>query len=486
VTAHAFWGLELTAATRWAGADPADAYSADLGWWARQLRPGPQAPRLELRVEPDRTLLLGRVSAADRHTADRFAVTAREVALDLPGHVRARILQEGGELERAVQPPWRPAAAVGVVKHVIRERALRHPDVGYSAVQPFNAGPPASGSQTPAELLASSPAATMLSCLLVPSRMPAGLAARLQQLAAEFDELAQPKHVPPGIYGAGHTLPAEPFASTGSALFRDAAVRYHDSAFRFRAVVATAGWLDPAVVDSLANSISPYPLAPPLLPIRAEHPLRGLMPARLPSVRDDLPPPASLSAQLTELADPAEAAAIARLPVPTAPRRLGRDGPEVFVSYRTVNGDSARLLKTTLDAAFGPAAVFLDYDSVHLGQRMQQEIWRALENCRLMLVVIDRDWLDTANPDGSRRLEDPDDWVRLEVRYGLEHPVRVVPVLWNGTPLPKMAHLPQDMQGMLEWKALEVRHPSALRDLNELVNDIRLALKQGPPPPVSR
>lgn len=482
MTSHAYWGLELTPASRWAGADPSDAYSADVGWWSRQLRPGLHEPRLELRVGQAGTVLLGRVTGPDRRTADRLAAAAREAALDLPGHVAARPLDGGDELGRAIRLPWRPNSVLGVGKHVLQEPALRRAGVSYSAVQPLNAGPPMVGDSTPAELLAAAPAPTLMSCLLVPTPVPAELTERLRRRAAEYDDLDRPVLVPAGIYDAAHTLSPEPFARTGAALFRDAAARYAGTAFRFRCTVASVGRLEPSLVEPLADTVSPPPVLAPRLPVRTDHPMRQVAPTWPTPVTDELPPPASLSAQVAELADPLEAAAIARLPVPTAPRRRGRDGPELFVSYRTDNGDSARLLKSTLDAAFGPDAVFLDADSIRFGSRIEDEVDAALESCVLMLVVIDRDWF--------RRIREHDpkdrDYVRDELEYGLKKSVLVVPVIWGEMPMPSEDDVPEDtrdlvqwraiMKGLMKWKAIEVRHPSAQRDLQKLVEDIRVAL----------
>jgi hypothetical protein len=284
-----------------------------------------------------------------------------------------------------------------------------------------------------------------------------------------------------GLYGGSRVLPPDPFAAVGGALSRDAAARYRHRAYRFRMTVVSTGFLDGALVEELADSVSPPVLTPPLLPVHGEYPTREVGRATAVSVLDELPPlSTSLVGRVVELADPAEAAAIARLPVPNLSRRYGRKGPELFVSYRTRDWSSARALADTLSTAFGPAAVFLDTDSIRGGMRIGDEIDSALASCRLMLVVIDHKWLDIRDDAGRRRLEDPDDWVRMEVRYGLRNSVLVLPVLWDGAPRPRDHQLPVDLRGLFESKALKIQHGSARRDLDQLVDDVRHALDQGP------
>ena len=210
MTAHAYWGIELRPAASWAGAAPADAFPADVAWWSRQLRPGPDAPRFELRTSADRTVLLGRVTGADPGRARGLAAAARDAAMDLPGHVIGRPLDAPAELAGAIRLPWTPAAAVGFGKYVIRERAIRTDVAGsYVAVQPLNAGPPGPGARARAELIAAAPAPALLSCLLAPTAVPAGMGEQLRALALQFDSLSQPQHVVAGLYGGSRVLPPD-------------------------------------------------------------------------------------------------------------------------------------------------------------------------------------------------------------------------------------------------------------------------------------
>src|SRR5262245_14467785 len=95
----------------------------------------------------------------------------------------------------------------------------------------------------------------------------------------------------------------------------------------------------------------------------------------------------------------------------------GAQMSKVFISYRreTASAES-RLLFSELVARFGKGSVFMDVDSIPLGRDFRNTLNETLASCDDMLVIIDRDWVESKNEDGRRRLEDPEDFVRLEVR----------------------------------------------------------------------
>jgi hypothetical protein len=96
----------------------------------------------------------------------------------------------------------------------------------------------------------------------------------------------------------------------------------------------------------------------------------------------------------------------------------------LFVSYR--RGDSegqARALVTELKNLLGSKSVFIDVDSIEIGRDFRKAPDRALDSCDVMLVLIGKDWLDAKDASGNRRLDDPTDYVRLEIAGGLKREV---------------------------------------------------------------
>jgi hypothetical protein len=70
--------------------------------------------------------------------------------------------------------------------------------------------------------------------------------------------------------------------------------------------------------------------------------------------------------------------------------------------------------------------VFKDLDSIEPGDDFAEVITVAVQSCAVLLAVIGARWLAAAGPDG-RRLDDPGDFVRLEIEAALARGVRVIP-----------------------------------------------------------
>jgi TIR domain len=146
----------------------------------------------------------------------------------------------------------------------------------------------------------------------------------------------------------------------------------------------------------------------------------------------------------------------------------------VFLSYR--RGDAAGYagrLTDTLIQRLGPRGVFQDVSAISPGQDFTAAIDRALAESDAALVVIGPDWLRAETPEGTRRLLEADDYVRLEVSRALTTDIRVIPILVGGARLPAAAELPDDLQELTQRQALELRDGTWHRDVDGLVRSLR-------------
>lgn len=105
---------------------------------------------------------------------------------------------------------------------------------------------------------------------------------------------------------------------------------------------------------------------------------------------------------------------------------------EIFINYRTRHGkEAAARIDAALSARFGQDAVFRAQKSIELGADYAESLLRAVRRSRVLLALIDTEWLDA--PDrrrpGRRALNDPGDWVRRELEEAFECAVVIVPVL---------------------------------------------------------
>lgn len=130
---------------------------------------------------------------------------------------------------------------------------------------------------------------------------------------------------------------------------------------------------------------------------------------------------------------------------------------QVFLSYRRDDaaGHAGRLTDA-LEATLGDAAVFQDVEAIAPGKDFAAEIDAALARSEALLVVIGPRWLDARTADGERRLDDPEDFVRLEITRALERGIRVLPVLVGGARMPGIADLPSVLQPLARLQAFEL------------------------------
>ncbi len=128
----------------------------------------------------------------------------------------------------------------------------------------------------------------------------------------------------------------------------------------------------------------------------------------------------------------------------------------IFISYR--RGDSAghtgRLFDSLRDR-FGKASVYRDIEDLEPGVDFIDSIDQALIKCDILLVIIGAEWISASDQKG-RRLDNPDDFVRMEVAKALERNVRVIPVLVAGATMPDAEELPEDLCTLARRNAIEL------------------------------
>ena len=147
-----------------------------------------------------------------------------------------------------------------------------------------------------------------------------------------------------------------------------------------------------------------------------------------------------------------------------------------FLSYRRdQNTFVARSLRSALMARFGDRCVFMDETAINPGQEWPREIQEAILGCRAMLVIIGPYWLAARDPGASsRRLDNPEDWVRREVEAGLARPeAAVIPVLVDGAKVPVSTDLPPSLRALSEPEAFVLAGVSLDQEVDALVNGIR-------------
>jgi glucoamylase len=129
----------------------------------------------------------------------------------------------------------------------------------------------------------------------------------------------------------------------------------------------------------------------------------------------------------------------------------------VFISYRHDDvPDATDRLKRLLKAHFGDDHVFADVDNIEIGADFADVIDDHIARCDVVLAVMGRGWITATDADGQRRVDDPGDWVRVELETALRRNTRVVPLLIYGATLPTKRELPESIQPILRRHYFEV------------------------------
>jgi formylglycine-generating enzyme required for sulfatase activity len=166
--------------------------------------------------------------------------------------------------------------------------------------------------------------------------------------------------------------------------------------------------------------------------------------------------------------------------------------PKIFVSYR--HEDSSYLsgiIASRLATAFGQSEIVLDVDNIPPGQDFREHIKRELQKCDYLIAVIGKAWLTVRDEGGRPRLENPADWVRIELEaaLGRESKIPVIPVLLDNLPPLKQEQLPESLQELAYRQALSIRPPSDFdQDVEKLIEKIKSQEKarNNPPKRVSK
>jgi hypothetical protein len=153
--------------------------------------------------------------------------------------------------------------------------------------------------------------------------------------------------------------------------------------------------------------------------------------------------------------------------------------PAIFISYRRDDepGLTAQI-HTQLSEHFSPDALFLDIDSIEAGTDFATEILRALQSCDVMLVIIGPKWLELSDESGGRRLDDPMDYLRMEVESSLHHLKPIIPVIVYPAKPPKENELPDSIKRLARWQGLTFRPQHFNDDMMHLIKRINEILHE--------
>ena len=155
----------------------------------------------------------------------------------------------------------------------------------------------------------------------------------------------------------------------------------------------------------------------------------------------------------------------------------------IFLSYRREDSAGwAGRLSEDLKKQFGPDSIFMDIDTIEPGTDFTEALQKAVSACDVFLAIIGPDWATVTDAAGKHRLDDPNDWVRVELATALQRKIRVIPVLVGGASVPTKDLLPDELDALALRQAHELTDKRWNYDVEQLVKALPTA-RQKPLPP---
>jgi hypothetical protein len=146
---------------------------------------------------------------------------------------------------------------------------------------------------------------------------------------------------------------------------------------------------------------------------------------------------------------------------------------KVFINYRREDAAPyAGRLYDRLTAQFGEDQIFIDIDQIEPGEDFVEVINRKVGTCDIAIVAIGPHWVGATDSSGNRRLDDEEDFVRMEIVAALQRKIRVIPVLVGGARMPRKQELPEALAPLSRRHAIEISETRFHADVNRLIEAI--------------
>lgn len=153
---------------------------------------------------------------------------------------------------------------------------------------------------------------------------------------------------------------------------------------------------------------------------------------------------------------------------------IGKVSKKIFISYRRDDSaDVAGRIYDRLVQSVDKKSIFKDVNSIPFGLDFRDVLDDAVKNCDIFLVIIGNQWLELKNADGNRRIDDPMDFVKIEIEFALKRKIPVIPILVQGASMPPTNKLPPEIKELAYRNGIQVRpDPDFHKDMDRLISKL--------------
>ena len=147
----------------------------------------------------------------------------------------------------------------------------------------------------------------------------------------------------------------------------------------------------------------------------------------------------------------------------------------VYISYRREDSAGfARLIYDRLTRRLERNYVFFDFASIQPGQDFVEVLTNRVRACDALVAIIGKNWISSVDANKRRRLDDPHDFVRIEIEAALKSDIRVIPVLVDGATMPRTDDLPESLKKLTRRNGIEISHTRFDSDVDRLTRALSL------------
>ncbi len=159
----------------------------------------------------------------------------------------------------------------------------------------------------------------------------------------------------------------------------------------------------------------------------------------------------------------------------------------VFISYRREETAAyAGRIRDRLVQEFGQDQIFMDIDTIELGVDFTKVIDEAVAEVDVLLCIIGRNWLTIKDGNGKPRIDDPTDFVHLEIANAIKRDIRVIPILVKNAEMPTAHQLPPDLLLLSKRNTLKLSDTRFHTDVDQLIKSIQKQLHSTGSKPVDK
>jgi hypothetical protein len=144
---------------------------------------------------------------------------------------------------------------------------------------------------------------------------------------------------------------------------------------------------------------------------------------------------------------------------------------KIVISYRREDSKwTADLIFNRLESHYGKGNVFMDIDSIPFGLDFRDHIRETLDRCDVMVALVGPNWV--GHDSAGKHILDETDWVRIEIEAALNKKIPLIPLLIDGSRMPKPDELPEALRNFVFRQSAAIDRDNFRAQMDKVIASI--------------